>query len=148
MGEVYKWDEFEDLFFLKEKLFDYYKYHGLKKAFFHKLLKCYEDYSDVYTLAYKALKTTDQAIVQNRNKINLYYNIDNDPVRTAHEAAYYSKWYWRLIYSIKRTIQNNKNLKPQLEKLEEEIVIDKKIKNLYIPVRWAELLTKNKKNIK
>lgn len=144
LGENYYWDEFKELNLIKEKIYDYYKFHELKKSFFHKLLQFNKDYKEVYRFALNALKTTDKALVQNKNKINLYYNVENNPEKTAHEAAYYSKWYWRFEYFIKRTIQRNKHLKAQLEDLEEKVIKNKKIKDLYLPVRWAELLSKQK----
>lgn len=144
LGEIYYWDEFKELNLLKEKLYDYYEFHELKKTVFHKLLQFNEDYKSVYRNALRALKTTNKALVQNRNKINIYYNVDDNPEKTAHEAAYYSEWYWRFEYFIKRTMQRNKHLKNQLQNLEEEIIKKRKIKDLFLPVRWAELLTKQK----
>ena len=144
LGENYYWEEFKELNLMKEKLYDYYKFHELKKSFFHKLLQFNKDYKEVYRFALNALKTTDKALVQNKNKFNLYYNVENNPEKTAHEAAYYSKWYWRFEYFIKRTIQRNTHLKAQLEGLEKNIIKNKKIKDLYLPVRWAELLSKQK----
>ena len=72
--------------------------------------------------------------------------IDDNYEETAHEAAFYSDWYWRFIYHLKRTKEKIKDkiLREELEKLEVNIIQNKKIKDLYMPVRWAELLTKNK----
>ncbi len=147
LGKVYHWEKFSELNLLKAKLYYFNQILGLKKSFFHKLLQFYDNYDIVYKKALEALRTKDFAIVQNKNKINLYYNVEGDLEKTAQEAAYYSKWYWRFIYFMKRTSERNKKLKPQLEELEHQIVKGKLIQDLYLPVRWAEILTKQKSSL-
>ncbi len=141
-NEAYSWEYFKELSELKEKLYEYYANYKLSKSFIHKLLQFNEIYREEYRNALFELKSTDRAVIVNKNKINLYYNVDDNPEKTAHEAAYYSKWYWRFTYYLKRTIERNKKLKAQLRELESEIVKGRKIKDLYLPTRWAELLTK------
>lgn len=147
LDKVYHWEKFSELNLLKEKLYYYNQILGLKKSFFHRLLQFYDNYNIVYKNALEALKTKDFALVQNKNKINLYYIVDGDLEKTAREAAYYSKWYWRFIYFMKRTSERNEKLKPQLKELEYQIVKGKMIKDLYLPVRWAELITKQKSSL-
>ena len=145
LGRVYSWKEFKELSKLKEKLYNYYKFQDMKKTFLHKLLQFNKLYEEEYYTALQSLKSVDKALVYNKNKINLYYKVDKEPVEiTAHEAAYYSKWYWRFIYYLKRTIQRNKNLQTQLEEFEIEIVNNKRIKDIFLPARWVELLTKSR----
>jgi len=142
-GEVYTWKEYRDLSLLKERLYFYTK-RDLKRNFFHKLLQMYQKYNSVYQSALKTLKSNDPVLVPSKDKINLYYRVDGNIKETAREAAYYSDWYWIFVYYMKRTIQSNKNLRSELEDLENQIIRKKMITDLYTPVRWAELLTKPK----
>jgi CRISPR-associated protein Csm1 len=144
LGEVYKWSEYRKLSLMKEKLF-YYTKKNLRKNFFHKLLQIYQMYYSVYKSAHQTLRSNDPnpVLVQSKKKINLYYKIDDNVEKTAREAAYYSRWYWAFVYYMKRTVDNNKSLRSELEDLENQIIKKRMIQNLYMPVRWAELLTKS-----
>ncbi|MHA1274514.1 MAG: type III-A CRISPR-associated protein Cas10/Csm1 [Promethearchaeota archaeon] len=145
LGTTYSWDEFRELSLIKEELFEYYKNQGLSKAYIHRLLRFNELYKKVYDFALKCLKSKTPVLIQNKNKINLYYNVDNDPEKTAHEAAFYSGWYWRFAYHNAKMKKYKKALQSYLEQLEQKIVQERKIKDLYLPARWAELLLKGKK---
>ncbi len=145
LGTTYSWDEFRELSLIKEDLFEYYKNQGLSKAYIHRLLRFNELYKKVHDFALKCLKSNTPVLIQNKNKINLYYNVDDDPEKTAHEAAFYSGWYWRFAYYNAKMKKNKKALQSYLEQLEQKIVQERKIKDLYLPARWAELLLKEKK---
>ena len=145
-GKTYSWSEFRELSLTKEKLYNYCKYHKLNKAYIHRLLGFYELYMETYYKALESLKSKDIALVQNRNKLNLYYNVEGNPEKTAYEAAYYSEWFWRFFYYNAKTKERIKDLKPNLEQLENDIIENRKIKDLYMPARWAELLLKEKRN--
>ncbi|MBD3211386.1 MAG: type III-A CRISPR-associated protein Cas10/Csm1 [Candidatus Lokiarchaeota archaeon] len=143
MDKVYKWKDFQKLSILKEKIFSYLTAKDVSsKSFIHRLMQIYALYYQEYENSLSALQSHDVAMVRNRRKINLYYRVDDDIEATAYEAAYYSKWYWRFIYYIKRTKNRAKSLIRELDELEEEIVKNRMIKHLYLPLRWVELLTK------
>ncbi|MHA1337659.1 MAG: type III-A CRISPR-associated protein Cas10/Csm1, partial [Promethearchaeota archaeon] len=146
--KVYYWDEFRDLCLMKEKIYYYIDEKSLSKGFIHKLFSFNAAYENVYNNAYYSLISTEQAVVQNRNIINLYYNVDGDPMKTAHEAAFYSNWHYRFVYFLKRTIDRykDKELKEGLTQLGSQIIQSRKIKDLYLPLRWAELILRSKPN--
>ncbi len=151
LGQVYSWKKFKELCLFKDELYLHLFRNELDKAIIHKLLQFNREYQEVREKALNDLKNKDQAFILNRDKINLYYaNADDDLEQIACEAAYYSPWHWHFRYFIKQIKGRKEVMDDFLNRLEENVVAQNKkmIQDLYLPVRWVELLLKEKKTNK